>query len=194
MKRDPILRQSFETDRFTLRSVGVIEAMRITNPWRHDTEIMTGLFQSGKPMGLLPWFAKGPIPRSSRRFSHAIVPKGTDTPIGLHGLKLYGYRSALCSVALHDREWWGKNVVVEVRAALMNRFFRHAEVERFYGIVDARNASSVFSYRKLGFSHCGTWHRHRQNPVTGDVIDFLFFEIFRDQWQSGPYWSDADGA
>ncbi|MDB5540744.1 MAG: hypothetical protein JWQ89_2471 [Devosia sp.] len=65
----------------------------------------------------------------------------------------------------------GRDVVVEVRAELMNQFFRHTDVERFYGLVDARNISSVCSYRKLGFTHAATWHRHKQNPTTGEIID-----------------------
>ncbi len=77
---------------------------------------------------------------------------------------------------------------MEVRAELMNQFFRHTNVERFYGVVDARNVSSIFSYRKLGFTHNGTWHRCRQDPSTGEVFDLVTFEMFLDQWKSGRYW------
>jgi RimJ/RimL family protein N-acetyltransferase len=193
MPSPPVLRGSFETERFVLKSLNILEALQVTDSWRHDDAILNGLFQSPKPISRHKWFIRGPIPRSSRRFTYSITPKGESRPIGAHAVKLNGYRSAFGTVAVHDRDWWGKDVVVEARAKLMNQFFRHAGVERFYGIVDAHNVASVFNYRKLGFTHCGTWHRHAQNPVTGAVIDFLFFEISLKQWQAGPFWEANDG-
>lgn len=187
------LRRSFETERFVLRSLDVWEALRITNGWRRDPEILRGLFQSSKPKSLVEWYISGPMPRSSRRFAYSITPKGETRPIGVNAFKFSGYRSAFGSVAIHDRAWWGKDVVVEVRAELMNQVFRHTNTERFYGVVEAGNVASIFSYRKLGFAHVGTWHRHKQDPVTGEVYDFVHFEIFREKWVAGRYWRDADG-
>ena len=182
------LRGTFETARFTLRSLNMLEAFQITNSWRKDPDILKGLFQSSRPKNLYQWYLGGPIPRSPKRFVYSITPKGSSQPIGVNTFKLSGYRSAFGSIALHDRSWWGRDVVVEARAELMNQFFRHTNVERFYGVVDARNVSSIFSYRKLGFSHNGTWHRCRQDPSTGEVFDLVTFEIFLDQWKSGRYW------
>lgn len=177
-----------ETERFILKPMGMIETLQVTNSWRYDADILNGLFQSSKPRSLPYWLLRGPLPSSKNRFAFAITPKGGQTPIGAHMVRLHGYRSAFVTVALHDRGWWGKNVVVEVRARLMNHFFAHRGIERFYGVVDSRNVSSIFSYRRLGFDHVGTWHRQKQNPVTGDVIDFVNFEMFRDQWMRGPFW------
>ena len=181
-----------ETERFVLKPMGLIETLRVTNSWRHDPEILAGILQSSKPRSLPHWLLSGPIPRSKNRYAFAIIPKGEQSPIGAHMVRLHGYRSAFGTVAVHDRSWWGKNVVVEVRARLMNHFFAHGGIERFYGVVDARNASSIFSYRRLGFEHVGTWHRQKQNPVTGDVIDFVNFELFRDKWMAGPFWEAPD--
>lgn len=177
-----------ETERFILKPMGIIETLQVTNSWRHDADILNGLYQSPKPRSLPYWLLRGPLPSSKNRFAFAITPKGGRSPIGAHTIRLHGYRSAFVTVALHDRDWWGKNVVVEVRARLMNHFFAHCGIERFYGVVDSRNVSSIFSYRRLGFDHVGTWHRQKQNPVTGDVIDFVNFEMFRDQWMRGPFW------
>jgi RimJ/RimL family protein N-acetyltransferase len=182
-----------ETERFILKPMGMIETLRVTNNWRHDRDILNGLMQTSKPRSLGHWLLRGPLPRTRHRFAFAIVPKGEQAAIGAHMVRLQGYRSAFGTVAVHDRNWWGKNVVVEVRARLMNHFFAHCGVERFYGVVDSRNVSSIFSYRRLGFDHVGTWHRQKQNPVTGDVIDFVNFEMFRDQWMRGPFWEAPDG-
>lgn len=188
------LRRTFETERFVLKSLNIWEAFEVTRGWRKDPQILRALFQSTKPKNLFEWYISGPIPRSPRRFVYSITPKGDTKPIGANAFKFSGYRSAFGAVAIHDRSWWGKDVVVEVRAELMNQFFRHTEVERFYGFVDASNISSIFSYRKLGFSHVGTWHRHKQDPSTGDIIDFVSFEMFRDQWIAGKFWRDGNGS
>ncbi|MGN6489212.1 MAG: GNAT family N-acetyltransferase [Devosia sp.] len=188
------LRSSFETERFVLKSLNVWEALHVTRGWRKDPQILRALFQSSKPKTLFDWYLRGPIPRSSRRFVYSITPKGETQPIGANTVRLLGYRSASGAVAIHDRSWWGKDVVVEVRAELMNQFFRHTNVERFHGQVDASNISSIFSYRKLGFSHVGTWHRHLMDPVTGDIIDFVNFEIFRDEWRAGRFWRDENAS
>jgi RimJ/RimL family protein N-acetyltransferase len=182
-----------ETERFILKPMGMIETLRVTNRWRHDPDILTGLTQTPKPRSLGLWLLRGPLPTSKNRFAFSITPKGEQSPIGAHMVRLQGYRSAFGTVAVHDRNWWGKNVVVEVRARLMNHFFAHCGIERFYGVVDSRNVSSIFSYRRLGFDHVGTWHRQKQNPSTGDIIDFVNFEMFRDQWIKGPFWETPDG-
>lgn len=181
-----------ETERFILKPMGMLEALRVTNGWRRDADILTGLMQSPKPLSLPTWLLRGPLPRTRNRFAFAIVPKGQEVAIGAHMVRLQGYRSAFGTVAVHDRSWWGKNVVVEVRARLLNHFFAHGGIDRFYGVVDSRNVSSIFSYRRLGFDHVGTWHRQKQNPVTGDIIDFVNFEMFRDQWMRGPFWEAPD--
>lgn len=188
------LRSTFETERFVLRSLNIWQALRVTSSWRKDPQILRALFQSSKPKSLFDWYIRGPIPRSPRRFVYSITPKGETQPIGANAVKLFGHRSAFGVVAIHDRSWWGKDVVVEVRAELMNQFFRHTDVERFYGQVEAGNVASIFSYRKLGFSHVGTWRRQHEDHPTGEIIDFVNFEIFRDEWIAGRFWRDADAS
>jgi RimJ/RimL family protein N-acetyltransferase len=126
---------------------------------------------------------EGPIPNNIGRFTFSIVPKGQETPIGAHVVKLFNYRSASMTVALHDREWRGKGVVLEVRPRLMNHFFRNGEVDRFIASINGRNMASIFNYRRLGFSHVGTLHRQYSDPVTGEIIDIVNFEIFRPEWE-----------
>ena len=94
-------------------------------------------------------------------------------------------------MCIRDSAWWGQDVVVEVRARLMNHFFRNGGVERFFGAATARNVASVYTYQRLGYAHVGTLHRTRQDPVTGEVADLLHFEMFRDRWEEGPF-ADID--
>jgi len=186
-----LLARELETERFLLRPVGTFEAMRDPSGWRSDPAILASIYLGAGPMSLRRWLSIGPIPDGIDRFLFAIVPRGSDQPIGYHFLRPSGYRSVGNMVGLHDRAWWGKDVVVEVRARLMNHFYRHGNVERFTGKVSSRNAASIYTYRKLGYSHAGTQHRESRHGTTGEILDYLCFEMFKDQWMQGPY-AEAD--
>lgn len=182
-----------ETERFALHAMGRIEMLRVTNSWRSDTELLAGLMSSSRPKSLRQWVGTELRPNNVTRFAFAIVPKGGTAPIGVHFVRFQHYRAARNSVALHDRAWWGKGVVVEVRARLMNHFFANApNVDRFIGEVNSRNVASLFTYRRLGYDHVGTWHRHKHDPATREVGDLLMFEMFRAKWQQGPFAETTD--
>jgi RimJ/RimL family protein N-acetyltransferase len=117
------------------------------------------------------------------KFSHAIIPKGGGKPIGIHGMTLQKHRSATMVVAVHDREWWGKKAVAEVRSAVIDHAFEKGVVDRFCCTVNARNAASVFNYKKLGFRHVGTLHEAQCDPVSGELFDMLIFELLRVDWE-----------
>jgi RimJ/RimL family protein N-acetyltransferase len=117
------------------------------------------------------------------KFSHAIVPKEGGEPIGIHGMTLQRHRSATLVVALHNRDWWGKKVVTEVRRAVVDHAFENKVVDRFACTVQARNTASVFNYKKLGFKHVGTLHRAQCDPVSGELFDTVIFELLRDDWE-----------
>jgi len=179
--------RELETERFVLRPVGTFEAMRDPGGWRRHPEILKSAYLTNHPMSFGRWLRSGPIPDGVNRFLFAIVPKGAVQPIGYHLIRCKPYRSATNTVGIQDKAWWGKDVVVEVRARLMNHFFTHGGVERFTGKVDARNHASIFTYRKLGYAHVGTQHRERRETGGDAIIDFLWFEMFKDKWMAGPY-------
>jgi RimJ/RimL family protein N-acetyltransferase len=185
-----VLARPLETERFELRPLNMLQTFQVTNCWRNDPEILSGIFVKAG-MSPLNWLRWGPFPDNIARFSFAIIPKSTSSAIGLHMVKLYEPRSARNVVGIHDRAWWGKGVVLEVRARLMNHFFRHGGVERFCGEAGARNTASIFNYRSLGYDHVGTQHSEKLDPMTGEPVDLMLFEIFRDRWMAGPF---AEGA
>ena len=182
-KRHPML-QLLETERFVLRPLGRLEAYRIGRAnWNHDQEIMRNLLYSPKPLDPWRWFKKMVWVNGRTKFSHAIVPKDGGEPIGMHGITLQKYRSATMIVAVHDRNWWGKNVVSEVRKAVVDHAFEEKVVDRLCCTVAARNAASVFNYKKLGFKHVGTLHQAQCDPVSGELFDTLIFELLRADWE-----------
>lgn len=182
-KPNPML-QLLQTERFVLRPLGRIEAYRIgRSNWNHDPEIMRNLINSSQPLNPWRWLRKMVWVNGRTKFSHAIVPRDGGEPIGIHGMTLQKHRSAMMVVAVHDRNWWGRKVVAEVRRAVIDHAFKEKVVDRLCCTVQARNTASVFNYKKLGFKHVGTLHRAQYDPVSGELFDTLIFELLRDDWE-----------
>lgn len=180
-KRDAFLSQPLATERFDLPTLNRWQAFRLSYPWTRDPALMLDLTQSAAPRSPWKWYKELGMPNNRKKFAHAIVPRG-GVPIGMHGVRLFGHNSALMYVALHDRSWWDKGVVLEVRSRVINHFFTSGRVERFYAEVNPRNAASVFNTRRLGFKPVGVLHRVRQDPVSKQVFDTAMFELFREDW------------
>ena len=177
------MRQRLETERFVLRPLGRIAAFRIgRSNWNHDPEIMRNVIHSSKPLNPWRWLRKMVWVNGKTKFSHAIMPKDGGPPIGIHGMTLQKYRSATLVVAVHDRQWWGRKVVAEVRRAVIDHAFEKKVIDRLCCTVQARNAASVFNYKKLGFKHVGTLHQAQRDPVSGELFDMLVFELLRADW------------
>ena len=182
-KPHPML-QRLETERFVLRPLGRIEAFRIgRSNWNHDPEIMRNVIYSSKPLNPWRWLRKMVWVNRKTKFSHAIMPKDGGAPIGIHGMTLQKYRSATLVVAVHDRQWWGRKVVAEVRKAVIDHAFEKKVIDRLCCTVQARNAASVFNYKKLGFKHVGTLHQAQCDPVSEELFDMLVFELLRADWE-----------
>lgn len=182
------LARDLETERFHLKSLGRWDAMRLTLPWRNDTEILLNIKRSSKPLSVWEWFRSGPIPNNVYPFVWAITPKDGGELIGVHTVAVGGgYRTASMLVVVHDRDWWGKGVVMEVRPRLINHVFDNSDVERFKGSVNGRNIPSIFNYKRLGFADAGTWHRQHRDPVTREYIDVVQFELLKENWEKGSH-------
>lgn len=180
------LMTQLETKRFILRPVTKRELFGDPHGWRTNPRIYHDLYNRKAPLGWLEWLRVGPFPDGERRFTFAIVPRGSDRPIGYHLVRLTTPTTARNTAGIHDEAWLGKDVAVEARARLMNHFFRHG-IERFASSCVARNLPSVFTYRKLGYAHVGTSTAPRPDPETGKPVDLLLFEMRKDDWRRSRY-------
>lgn len=180
------LMAELETERFILRTVHMLDLIGDPADWRRMPRIYRDLYLEKRPMSFATWLRRGPFPDQVRRFTCAIVPRGTTRPIGYHMVKLSGPFSASNSVGIHDEAWLGKDVAVEARARIMNHFFRHG-IRRFTARVASFNTASIFTYRKLGYAHVGTLHAEQIHPVTNAPIDFVLFEAMKEDWKHSPY-------
>ena len=172
----------FSTERFRIEALGRWRTFQQSYAWTKDPELIRSYSGSGAPRTRWQWYKEMLRPNERTKFVHAIRPLQCDAPIGLHLIEFRPYRTAYFGVVIHDRAWWGKGAVEEVRRGLIDRVLEHAPVDRFCAHVHARNFASVFNYRKLGFRHVGTLHRAKADPESGEIHDTLIFELFREEW------------
>lgn len=176
----PELNETINTDRFVLRPLGLRQAWSLDRRIGADVEL-TYLIDGAvaKPKLRKP-FRHLLRPNGRSRFVFAIsAPTNAgdraDQIIGAHTVALRPFRNAHLGVIIMDRNWWGNDVVTEVRQALMRHFVTHAGVSQFLGTVRVRNAASVANYIRLGFEQTGIryqagWDDTRQEPI--DWFDF----------------------
>lgn len=186
MRRRPELDCDLETERFLLRRSGRLATFLLTRRWRRDPELLEGLFLSPRPLSLFDWWLRGPRSNGRTRFAHAIIAKASGDVVGLHIVVLERHGSAHSHVAVHDRAWWGKGVVVEARARVLSHFFAHG-IERFGAIIDARNAASIFNYRRLGYRVTGNTVTNDRDPLTGERRPAVALELRREDWDAVCY-------
>lgn len=178
----PALLRPLATERFLLEPLGRWRSFQESRLWLEDPEILRNYTGSAERPSLRRWWRKGPRANGRTRFVHAIRPHGGPI-VGLHLMDLKPWRSADLAVVIHDRAWWGQDVVREARGALIAHALEHGAAERFSGYVNARNFASIFNYRRLGFRHAGTLRRMRADPIGGEVHDLLIFELLREDWK-----------
>ncbi|OEO30593.1 hypothetical protein VW23_020495 [Devosia insulae DS-56] len=168
-----------------MRRSGRLQTFLLTRRWRRDPVLLEGLFLSPRPHSLLGWWFRGPHPNGRTRFAHGIVARASGAVIGVHIVVRQRDGSAHCHVAVHERAWWGKGVVVEARTRLFEHFFAHG-ITRFGATIDARNAPSIFNYRQLGFRVIGNATTYDHDPLTGRGRPAVELELRREDWLARP--------
>ncbi len=183
-KHDAYLTQTVHTDRFDLVNSTWREAIGLTLPWASDPETLHMLMYAKSHYSRLEWISRLARPDGRSLFYHAIVTRDGKETIGAHRIRLDRSGSASMGIALTNKDWWGKGVFEEVRMALMDHFSQSPRVVRFSGRVLARNFSSVYNYKKLGFRLIGHDRNAWLSPWTGELNDTMFFEYLAEDWRA----------
>lgn len=178
----PLPRVVIETERFTLRGVSREWLGRHSFRWAENEDFLDGLSWPPGPYTRRKWTRRFTRSDNRKVFHFAIFPRGSNHLIGSHGVFFNEPGCALLYVAIGDMDWWGKGVVQEVRAALLDFIFDKAGGHRAYGQVHGRNAASMYNYQRLGFRHEGTMRQQRLLPRSNEQVDLLVFGLLKDEW------------
>jgi RimJ/RimL family protein N-acetyltransferase len=181
-----------ETKRFYLRSLNRADATDRYLKWAADPEIMNPLNTPAKavPREELIRYIEGF--NNDSDFLLGIFDRESGLYIGFFAVNVdKGNRAATTNVVVGDKAWWGKRVVLEARAAILDFLFDVLKVDKVNGIPFATNHPAVYNYKAQGFVLEGMMRQHRLAHDGKSRLDQCQFGLLRSDWQQhrGKDWS-----
>jgi RimJ/RimL family protein N-acetyltransferase len=152
--------------------------------WAKDPDVMGPLNAPARAMSL-DYLAKYASSFDNDvRFLIGIFEKAGGTHVGFFVIEVdHVHRSATFNVVIGDKTWWGRGVVNETRAALLDYFFEQRGIEKACGAPLTRNFPAVLNYKVQGWRHEGTLRGHRLSTTDGSRLDQYQFGLLRDEWR-----------
>lgn len=181
---------TLESEHYLLRSLAPHEVNLRHVRWLRDPEVMATLNlrpMKGVPDAQLLKRMQSDVARADNRtrFHLGIFPKEAKSQIGYFAVDLDEKNAhAQTRVVIGEREWWGRDVVIEARAVLIDFLFSTAGVEKVWGSTSSRNIASIFNYRAQGFTNEGILRKH-STGIDGARIDIVLFGLLREEWAAG---------
>ncbi len=180
-KGRPVL---LETRRFALRSLKPTDASERWMNWLKDPEIMGPLNAPVRRWTANELMAHIASADNDQRYLVGIFDLASRIQIGFYMIDIDAFhRRANFNVVIGEKAWWGKGVVNETRAALLDEFFDHRGTEKASGMPLSRNFPAVFNYKAQGWRHEGTLRGHCLSVSDGGRLDQYQFGLTKDDWK-----------
>jgi RimJ/RimL family protein N-acetyltransferase len=181
-KGRPVLLQ---TKRFALRSLKPTDASERWMNWLKDPDVMGPLNAPIRKWTVNELMAHVGSADNNERYLVGIFDLASNVQIGFHMIDMDPtHRRANFNVVVGEKAWWGKGVVNETRAALLDEFFSNRGIEKATGMPLARNFPAVFNYKAQGWRHEGTLRGHCLSVSSGLRLDQYQFGLTKDEWKS----------
>lgn len=174
-----------ETPRFIVRSMIREDVTDAFLGWLADPEVMLG-FNLPRHRLSRPQAVRWVLGFDNRsRFCLGIHVAPSGPQIGFFTVECdLRNRCAETSVAIGDCSFWGRNVVVEARSALLDFLFEEMDLHKVLGRPHGRNLASIYNYKALGFA-CEAVLREQLCSIQDDSrLDQLIFGMLRSEWRS----------
>lgn len=188
MKRDPWIPgmpARLETERFIVRSMRAKDITDDYLKWIADPDLMRNLNTATmrKTREQEAERLKGYDNTSTFQFGVFVKPEGE--LIGFYQLRIdRNHKLAELSVVIGNRDWWGRNAVVESRRAIIDFLFGRMKLEKIWGMPQTRNFAAIANYRKQGFRLEGILRAHNENAYDRRKrLDFAVFSLLRSDWE-----------
>jgi RimJ/RimL family protein N-acetyltransferase len=176
------------TKNFMLRSVAPEQVGPWYVEWLQDPELMAFLNleprQGDSPQQAMERMRRY-VGRSNNRtnFHLGVYPKGSQRQIGFFALEMdFRNGTAQTRVVIGDKDYWGKHVVRECRAAIIEFVFRTTNFVKIWGMTSSRNIPSIYNYKAQGFQSEGVLRNHIRT-IEGGRFDVILFGLMRDEWE-----------
>lgn len=190
---------SLETQRFIVRTMTREDVDEQVMGWLADPEVMVGLNLPRRRMSRSQAVRWALSYDNQTKFMVVVTVKGTQEKIGFFTLTLEGaHRTAETAVVVGEQSWWGKNVVAECRAVLLDFLFDTMDMHKVIGRPHGRNMSSIFNYKKMGFT-CEAVLREHMRAIESTAgedkrLDQLIFGMLRSEWHARKEQQAKEGA
>jgi RimJ/RimL family protein N-acetyltransferase len=172
------------TERFVLRSLTASDISDRWGGWSDDKEIVTPLNIAQRLM------TKDDLRRYVARFDNensfliGVFTKAMTLHIGFFVIDVNRlHATASFNLVIGDKSYWGKGVVNEARAALLDEFFDNRGIEKAYGTPLARNHPAVFNYKAQGWKLEGIQIGQCRSVTDGSRLDQYHFGMLRTTWR-----------
>ena len=174
-----------ETERFNLRSLKPIDASERWLGWLKDPEVV---HPTNAPVRKV---SREQLARyiagfdNIRNYLIGIFDKTSRIQLGFFFIDVDAtHDTATFNVIIGEKSWWGKGVVNEARAALLDHFFDRLHMGKICGGPLSRNFPAIFNYKAQGWIYEGTLRGQFKSVVDGSRLDQLRFRLLADEWHA----------
>jgi RimJ/RimL family protein N-acetyltransferase len=183
MKRPPSPPIRLETENYIVRSMLHSDVNEDYRDWTHDQEIMAGVNSAPTSMTLEDMHKYVDRFDNRNSFHFGIFDKHANNKlIGFYVIyRDRRHNLAQTNVVIGNKDYWGKQVVLETRSAVLDFLFEVVKVGKIWGNPMVRNIRSVFNYKAQGFVAEGVLRRHRIDP-DGNRVDQVMFGLLPEDW------------
>jgi RimJ/RimL family protein N-acetyltransferase len=185
MQQQPGRPINLTTERFLVRSLTPDDASETWCDWFRDRDIMSPLNLQTRDWTLdrLAEYCAG-FNNETRRLI-GVFTKAEYLHIGQFLLEADEvHATATFNVMIGDKHFWGRGIVNEARAALLDEIFERNDVEKACGRPFARNFPAVFNYKAQGWHLEGILRGHAKSVVDGSRLDQCIFGMLRHEWRA----------
>jgi len=174
-----------ETKRFRLRSLKPTDASERWLSWGRDPEVM---HPTNAPVRQLTRqeLAKYIAGHDNyRRYLIGVFDKASGIHIGFYYIDVdRTHDTATFNVIIGEKSFWGKGVIDETRAALIDYFFDKLGMAKVCGGPLSRNFPMIFNYKAQGWIYEGTLRGHVKSVIDGSRLDQVRFRFLPHEWHA----------
>jgi RimJ/RimL family protein N-acetyltransferase len=176
---------TLETARFRLRSLKPIDASERWLRWSRDPEVM---HPTNAPVRQITREQLAQYIGSHDNFHRYLVGiflKEGGIQVGFYFVDVdRPHDTANFNVIVGEKDWWGRGVINETRAALLDHFFDQLNMGKICGGPLSRNFPAIFNYKAQGWIYEGTLRGHFKSVVDGSRLDQLRFRFLPHEWRA----------
>ena len=182
---DPGRPIDLETARFRLRSLKPVDASERWLGWVKDPEVVHPANAPVRHMTRQELAQYIGSHDNYTRYLIGVFDKASGLHVGFFFVDVdRTHDTATFNVMIGEKSFWGKGVVNETRAALIDYFFDKLGMAKICGGPLSRNFPMVFNYKAQGWIYEGTLRGHFRSVVDGSRLDQLRFRFLPQEWRA----------